>query len=270
MDERHHKWARPLARAGYAARGLIYLIIGGLALLAGLGQGGGETGSKNALDTLLSNSFGSVIVWVLIFGLIGYALWRVVQSVFDTDDHGHGFKGFAVRGGLMASAFTYGALAVYAFGKVGASNSSSGESGGIAPMIAGVVGSKWAAILLALVFLGVAGAHFYKAFKRKYEKHFEASEEVMKVVHPVAIIGLVARGIIFFIIALLFFYRFLSAGSDMGSTPGMEEALNFIRNLPAGSWLLAAMGAGLIAFALYSLCEAVWRRINLEDADAPV
>jgi len=86
----------------------------------------------------------------------------------------------------------------------------------------------------------------------------------------VARTGLVARGLSFLVIAFLLFYRGLSAGEEGGATPGIEDALRFVQELPFGALLLTAMGIGLVAFALYSFLEAAWRRINVEDADAPV
>jgi len=263
------KWIKPLARAGYSARGLVYVIIGLFALLAAFGAAESKD-SEGALEKLLQQPFGTLLIWVLIVGLAGYVLWRLVQSLFDTDDHGHGPKGLAVRGGLLASAFTYSALALFALSLLGVTSANSEtDSGGLAGALAGFVSSHWISLALAVIFSGVAAAHFRKAWTRRYQDHFEASGDAMKFIDPISIIGLTARGIIFIIIAILFVYRFLNAETGSGGnadTPGLKDALEFIRDLPAGTWLLAAIGLGLIAFAAYSFIEAWWRRINVEDA----
>lgn len=261
-------WIEPLARAGYSARGLVYLIIGFFAVLAAFGAGQ-EKNTKGALQTLLDQPFGTVIIWALIVGLIGYVIWRLVQSIFDTDGHGMSAKGLAVRGGLLASAFTYATLALFALSMLGVlSGGNDGNSGGGAPFaetLAKFVGNNWVSLIFALIFAGVAIAHWWKALKQKYEDHFDADEEAMHYIHPVSMMGLIARGVVFAIIAVLFFYRFLNA-SDQSDHPGLKEALDFIQGLPFGQWLLALMGIGLLAFALYSFIEAYWRRINVEDA----
>ena len=96
---------------------------------------------------------------------------------------------------------------------------------------------------------------------RSYEDHFVAAGKKMAVIHLVSIVGLTARGVVFGVIALLLFFRFQSAGAG-GEQPGLEEALAFVQGLPFGQALLAALGAGLVAFAAYSLAEARWRRIQ--------
>lgn len=262
-------WIKPLARAGYSARGTVYVIVGLFALLAAVGAAESKD-TKGALEKLLEQPFGTVIVWLLIVGLAGYVVWRLIQSVFDTDDHGVGPRGLAVRGGLLASAVTYATLAVFALSLLGVfSGGDDGGSGGIAGWLTGFFATRWVALALACTFAGVAGAHFWKAWTRKYEDHIEADSEMMSVIHPISIAGLVARGIIFLVIAVLFAYRFLGRRQDDaegGETPGLKDALGFIQDLPAGGWLLAAIGLGLIAFSAYSFIEARWRRINIEDA----
>ena len=89
-----------LARSGYAARGVVYLIVGGLAVLAALGGGGQTTDSKGALLTILQQPFGNVLLGLVALGLVGYAIWRLVQALMDTDHHGTDAKGLAIRGGL--------------------------------------------------------------------------------------------------------------------------------------------------------------------------
>lgn len=254
---------KPLARAGYAARGLVYLVIGIFAILAA--RGGDEKDSEGAVSALLAQPFGTLIVWCLIVGLFGYVLWRLIQAIADTDDHGTGLKGLAIRAGLLASAFTYGALAIFSLSLVGVfSGSPSSDSGGdqpIAEFMAGFVGSRIVALGIAVIFLGVAIAHVWKAVTQKYEAHFDAPDQTMAFIHPIAMIGLVARGAVLAVVALLFFYRFLQQPDSSGGQPGLEAALQFIQGLPFGSALLVATGLGLVAFAAYSFIKAYWRRI---------
>ncbi len=257
-------WFRPLARLGYAARGLIYLVIGFFAALAAVGSGR-AMGTEGALQILMGSTAGSILTWVLTLGLVSYALWRLIQAVFDTDDHGTGAKGLAVRGGLVAAAFTYATLALYTFSAARASGSSGGGGGGFAETLAGFVGSRWAATIIGTVLIGVACAHFYKALKERYAPHFAAGPDKMRIIHPIAKTGLVARGIVFGVAG---FMLALAAwrGNGENETPGSEEALQYIQSLPGGAWLLAATGLGLIAFAAYSFLEAMYRRINVEEA----
>ncbi|WP_306259835.1 DUF1206 domain-containing protein [Pararhizobium sp. IMCC21322] len=271
------KWISPLARAGYACRGAVYLIIGCFTVLAAFGAGQNKD-TKGALRVVLEQPLGDAMLAVMIIGLAGYILWRLVQSLLDTDDHGWSAKGLMVRAGLLASAFTYTALALFSLsllgfwfetgsGSDGSGNSgSSGNSGGLAETMFGIVGMNYSSLALAAVFLGVAIAHWWKALHKKYADHFQASQRQMQFIHPVAIAGLTARGSVFALISVLLFYRYLNAGNSPSSTPNVRDALEFVQSLPFGRWLLLAMGIGLILFAAYSLTEAVWRKINVKDA----
>jgi hypothetical protein len=211
-------WVKPLARMGYSARGVVYLIIGGLAFLAAIGSGGGQTDTEGAVQTLLNQPFGTFLLWVLVVGLAGYVLWRLIQSFMDTDNHGLDAKGLAVRAGLLASAITYTTLLLYTLSLIGvfSSGGSSGGSGPVRDTIAGFIGSHYVSLLLAIVFLGVAIAHWIKAYKEKYAKYFKADPQTMRYIHPVSKIGLTAQGIVLAVIALLLFYRFQSADGGAG------------------------------------------------------
>jgi hypothetical protein len=126
-----------LARSGYAARGVVYLIIGGLAVVAASGQGGQTTDTHGALTSLLTQPFGKIVLAIVALGLIGYALWRVVQALADVDHHGTDPKGLATRGGLLVSAVTHALLALFAlsltFGAAAAAAAMATAARGIGP-----------------------------------------------------------------------------------------------------------------------------------------
>lgn len=250
-----------LAHAGYAARGVVFAIIGLFAILSVFGRSD-QTGSKGALQNLLDQPFGTILVWLMIIGFIGYALWRFTQSLADTDDHGTDPKGLVIRAGLVSSGITYGLLALYSLSMLGVVGSSS-DGGSLADSINGTIAKDWILVIPMLVFAGVAVAHFIKAGSQKYQKWIEPPADMKKLVDVVAIIGLVARGLVFVIFSLLIGFKLASGSNQQADTnPGMKEALEFVQGLPMGGVLLAIMGMGLIAFAAYSFTEALWRRID--------
>lgn len=262
--ELSRQWVKPFARAGYAARGVVYAIIGFFAVLAALGQGGKVDG-EGALLKVLAQTPGTWVVIALIIALGGYVLWRVIQAIFDPDDHGLSLKGVVVRLSLLASAFSYGSLAVFAMSKLGWFSGGSGDDAQVAQTLVSWLGHRVVTSVLAAVLAGVAIAHWVKAYTRKYAEHFDASEQELKYLHPFCMVGLSGRGVVFMASAALLVYRaFYLAGE--AKPPGVGATLSFVHGLPLGWLWMALMGVGLIAFSSYSFIQSKWRRINIEQA----
>ena len=74
--------AQFLARAGLTARGVIYLLIGWVAVLVALGQSSREADQRGALELLAGKSYGLVSLWLLGVGFAAYALWRLSEAAF--------------------------------------------------------------------------------------------------------------------------------------------------------------------------------------------
>ena len=103
-----------LARFGYGARGVVYCLVGGLALLAALGRGGRAGDSESAIRWVLAGPFGAVLVGLIAVGLLGFAIWRLVEGVTDADRRGTSLKGSIVRLAHLLSAGIYTGLAITA------------------------------------------------------------------------------------------------------------------------------------------------------------
>ena len=259
-----HQHRRPIeqaARAGYVARGAVYLIIGYFAFKAAYSTGR-AMGSKEAITTVFGSFGGLLLLAVLVLALLAFSLWRFLQAGLDPDRHGNGPKGLLVRAGLVASGISYGALALFA----GTLAIGAGSGGGSDMMHDGI-GMAFEAgfgraltLIAAAVMAGSGVALIAKGATAGFEKYmrFPAGKTWLK---PVCQFGLMARGATFLLLGFLIFTGAVSYVE--GETPGLGTALDAMADWRFGWAFLAATGLGLIAFGIYALAQARYRRIDV-------
>ncbi len=117
-----------VARIGFVAKGLLYALVGTLAACAGLGQGGGTTDTKGAMEVLRGLPFGRVALIAIAVGLTGYAVWRFIEGIADPDERGNDAKALALRGSFVARGLIHLGLA-FSAAKAASGWSSSGGNG---------------------------------------------------------------------------------------------------------------------------------------------
>ena len=270
VQEHAKKHARPwienLARCGYAAKGLVYGIIGILALQSALGAGGQTTDTKGALFMVAQQSWGRSLLVVLGIGLFGYALWRIVMGIWDSEAKGNDFKGIAMRIGYGLSGLAYGGLALTAFQLVaGAQSQQSGHTmryDWTARALAQPLG-RFLIVAVGLIVIGIALSALYTAYSAKFREHLKSgsmSATEMTWVTRAGRAGYSARGIVFLLIGWFFIRAALQ--SDAKETGGLDQALTTLAHQPYGPWLLGVVALGLIAYGLYGWCEAFYRRVD--------
>ena len=256
-----------IARFGYGARGIVYIVVGALALLAAIGQGGRAGDSKDALRAVLSGPFGAVLVGVIALGLAGFALWRLVEGVTDADRRGTSAKGLAVRGAHLISAAIYLGLAVSAASLSLGLGMSGGDGmhDGTAWLLAKPYG-RW---LVALGGLGVIGGGFGflgKAWRGDVTDRLALDAQARdRWAGPIGRFGYAARGIAFLIIG-----GFLVAAAwhqRSSDAKGLTEAFALLRAQPYGWILLGLVAAGHAAFGAFGLIQARYRHIDAPDID---
>jgi hypothetical protein len=255
-------WLERLARAGYAARGAVYALVGFLAVETALGSRSRPTDTRGALQEIAGRS--TALLWAVAVGLAGYALWRIVQGVLDREHKGTGLKGLAQRVGRVGSGLIYGGLALAAVRIArGAHGVSSGHS--YQEWTAKLMSEPFGRWLVAAVGIGVlAGGLFQirRGWTEKFRKEIrlqemDAGEQKLAINSGKA--GLIARGIVFLISGWFLIqaaWRF-----DPRQARGLGGALAALAGQPHGAILLGLVAVGLIAFGAYSILLARYGRI---------
>jgi hypothetical protein len=252
-----------LARLGYAARGVVYLLVGWFAMVAAIGSGQ-PIDTKGALREIFFQPFGKVLLGIVALGLVGHAVWRVAQGWFDLDGHGSEAKGMVVRGGLLASGAIHVALAFFALSLVfswqgAGSGSGDGTQDWTAWLLSQPFG-RWMVGLVGIAVLGAAVGQFVKAWKLTFCRYLRADERTMKLICPIGRIGLSAKGVVFVVTGIFF----LTAAwqSDSTESGGLGKVLMTLQDQPYGPWVLGTVAAGLFAFGIYSLIQGAYRKID--------
>jgi uncharacterized protein DUF1206 len=250
-----------LARSGFAARASIYAIIGILALKLALGIGGKTTNQKGALETVIHQPFGQILLILLAVGLAGYALWRLMRAALGhgPEDTDSGFDRIAAAGSGVVSALICAIAVELLF------SSGSGSSGNARKTTGGVLGwpgGPWLVGIAGAVVVGVGLYQAYSGLTREFlkdSKTEQMSRGVRKAVTWIGTYGHLARAVIFVLVGVFL----IKAAVDFNpkAAVGLDGALAKLVHSSYGPSLLGIVSAGLIAFAAYSVSDVRYRRI---------
>ncbi|MFI6646221.1 DUF1206 domain-containing protein [Streptomyces sp. NPDC050529] len=254
-------------RAGFVARGVIYALVGVLALRIAFGGGGGgekQADRGGALAEIAQKPFGSVLLWVLGVALVGMALWRLSEAAFGAaGPERKPTKRLASAGRAVFYAFVSYSVLMFAAGDRGSgSGSGDAQSKDVTAQVLGMPGGRW---LVGAAGAVVAGAGLWiagRAALRKFHKHLrlgEMSPAVRRAVDVTGVFGGVSRGLVFAVAGGFAVAAAVKARS--GEAKGMDDTLRSFSTTPAGPWLLGLIAVGLMAFGLFSWANARWRRI---------
>ncbi len=260
----HSDTVEKLARFGYAVKGVVYGLIGVLAVMAAFGVGGETSGSRGVLGTIAGGPFGQVLVGAAAIGLFGYALWRFVQAFLDPDNKGSDAADVVKRVGYFVSGVLYTGLGWAAVRLLlGHGGSSGGDRADIwtAKLMAQPFG-VWLVGIGGVVIIGVGLYQLYKAYKAAFFdklKTGEMSATEQTWAERAGRFGLAARGVIFCIIGVFLVQAALSANPE--EARGLEGTLDTLAGQPYGPYLLGVVAVGLVAYGVYCGVLTRYRRI---------
>ncbi len=269
-------WIERLARFGYAAKGLVYVVVGWIAIQAAFSSGSGSaSGSRGALRSIVDEPFGQVLLGIVAVGLLGYVIWRFVQAATDPEGKGDDKEGIAKRIGYAISGVLYGGLMVQAArlalgggGSGGSSGSGSGSGGGdrASDWTAKVLQAPLGQTIVTIVGLGVIAYGLYQLY-RAWTIDFGDRLDFSDVDHDKQTwmirfgrAGLAARGVVF--VMMGWFLADAAINYNPSQARGLGGALRTIEGESYGPYLLGLVGLGLLGYGLFQFVRARYRRIQ--------
>ncbi|MCL8024245.1 DUF1206 domain-containing protein [Nocardioides bruguierae] len=252
-------------RIGMAAYGVVYILVGWLALQLAIGSGGdnANASSSGAIHQLAQQPLGAVLVWAVAIGLIALVVWQLSQAIWGHTDE-DGAKMWAKRGKSLAKAVTYGFIAASAIQVAVADSTGGGGGGG-----GGSSTDSWTARLMSapagqllvgavgLFIIGLGVYYVVKAYTERFRKELDGEGKSGQSGRALLILGKVgytARGIAFGVVGGLFVYA--AATHSAKQSGGLDQALLTIRDAPAGPWLLGAVAVGIACYGVFCLARA--------------
>jgi hypothetical protein len=251
-----------LGRAGLLAKAALYAVIGGLAIKVALGAREESPDKGGALRTIAEQPLGKGLLILLAAGLAGYTLWRLAQAFLDHDDEGDGPKGLAKRAANLGKAAWYGTLCGLTVSVlVGGGSGGGNEQRTTAGVFERPFG-RYVVYAAGLAFLAAAAFNGWRAVTCKFNKKLrthEMGDLEEKAATGVGILGHLARMVVFGLVGI-FLVR-AAWEYDPKKARGLDGALLEVAQAPYGGFLLGAVAAGLLAYALHCLVQARYRRI---------
>jgi hypothetical protein len=252
-----------LARAGLAARGVMYGLIGIIAVQIALGSTHRQADRSGAVRLVAATPFGSVILWLLVIGFAGLTLWRLSEAAYGA--RGPGGHKTSQRLINLGKAAIYGfvtwGILKFALG-LGAPASSNAQSRDLTATAFRYSGGRFAVAIAGAVIVGMGFYLAYQAYRARFLRDLRmgsASPRTRAVVTWLGRAGGIARGVVFVTIGIFLVVAAIDA--KPGQAKGIDSALVTLARTPAGPWLLGLVALGLVMFGIYSCCEARWRRV---------
>jgi Domain of Unknown Function (DUF1206) len=237
-------WFERVARGGFAASGVLHLLIAWIVLMLAFGQAG-NADQSGALATLGAQPFGAVMLWIAAVGLAALGLWHVVEAVAEQDLKDR------VKAGAVA--VVHFALAVSTAKFALGSGKSSGQQN--AGLSATMMQSGWGKAVLFVVALGliaVGGYHVYKGVTKRFLKDLNGSGGTA--VTAVGIAGYVAKGLVLAGAGVLVIVATVTA--DPAKASGVDAAVKTLGTAPFGKVLLVIAALGIAAYGAYNFVRS--------------
>lgn len=252
------------ARVGFVARGAIYLLIGFIALEIAFGKGG-QADRGGALAQIATKSYGTFVLWLLVVGFAGLALWRFSEAAFGAvgpDGHEASERLKSLARALLYSSFFVTTLQYVIGSSSSATANGNSQSRSLTARVMEHNGGRLLVGLIGLVVMVIGAMLAREGWKKEFLKRmnfFGASAGVRSLVEKLGVVGGVARGAVVLVAGV--FLIIAAVRFSPSKAEGIDGSLRAFAHTPLGPVLLILVALGLVAFGLFSWCEARWRRV---------
>ena len=247
------------ARAGIAARGAVYVVIGVLAVKLALGDGGKAADQQGALHTIAKQPLGTLLLVLVAIGLAGYASWRLLRAALGGTQGADDVKD---RIDGVASGISYAILCGAAVKILAGSGGGGPDPDEAAGGVLGWPGGPWLVGLVGVIVVGVGLQQGYKGITRSFMENTNTDrmhDHVERGYTALGVFGHLARMVVFGLIG--YFLVKAALDFDPDEAVALDGALAQLAKAPYGPVLLGIVAAGLIGFGAFSLVESRYRRV---------
>lgn len=257
QTRKHGEWVVAMARLGYAAKGLLYLTVGIIAARTAFGADEAE-GAKGAASELMSHPVGALLVGLIATGLLGYSAWRLVRAIANPERDKPGSRIYSVFTAIVHLVILSSIVSVL----LGSRDNGDSTPHWIARGLSAPFG-RWLVLGVGVGLVANGLWQIYKAITVKLDDDLEFAQMnrfVRKITVPVARAGMTARGVVFALIGGsigLAALRFRPSEAN-----GLQQTLTGLLDEKYGQWMLGAVGTGFMAYGVYELIRATYRRVR--------
>jgi hypothetical protein len=271
---RRHSSLVSVARVGWVAKGVVYILLGVLALPIAFqgpghddgGSGGDQASQTGAVARLAESSFGALALWIVATGLLLYALWRLTSIVLPAENSA---KAWLTRAGYAVSALVYLALAWSAVSFARHVGSSSAQDKSEDAKVERITrdlmersGGRWLIGLVGIVIVCVGVFFVIRGVRASFRDELEHGG-VGPVSHESIVtlgrIGWVGRGLMMAVVG--WFVTRAAVRFQPDEAKGMDGALREVTGSTAGSLLVGFVALALIVYGAFCVISAPRERL---------
>lgn len=253
-------WFRGFARGGYAASGIVQLLVGVLAVQIALHGSGQQASQSGALSSLAKAPGGAVVVWLVAIGGLALALWLVLDGILERG--GDAKETWKARLKSWGKAVAYGTVGVTALrtalGSSGNSNRSTEEG---SRTLLSLPGGQVLLVVLGLAVIGFGGYFVVRGVTKRFVKTIRVPPDPAgRAVVLLGQVGYSARGVALGAVGVLFVVAAVT--TDPQKADGLDGALRAFADLPFGKVVLVVIGLGWVAAGVYTALRAKLARLD--------